>query len=173
MGLVHPHLNNLLSLPRGSQCEEIAHCPSRNTHVLIAEPSRRLDHLLPSSHCAAYASPLSQRHPLALGSGLAVRPTSLMCIEVPEPSWLLSFSSKGTWKLPLLTFLEIALLHQPCHPICIALSWQPKITLGHAAPGPHTSHRFTGRRLQPYRIVSLSQPVSQGSSSSVLFAQES
>lgn len=153
-GLVHPHLDSLLSLPRGSHCEEAAHSSFSNTCVLIAEPCRRLDHFLPSLSCND--SPLSQSQTLALGSGpsvlsaLADGPTCLRCVVFPKAQLAYCFLKQGPtpktspppWRLP-------------CHPIHTALSWQPRLTLGHAAPQPCSSHRLTRRPLQHYTSVSL------------------
>lgn len=120
---------------------------------------------------------LSQRHPLSLGSG-PICPFSpccwaslLGCEHVPKPSWLIAFSSREMWNLPprpgpphLPGDCPTCPHNQPCHPVCIALSWLPRITLGHVAPQPCTSHRFTGRPSSPVELCPSSQLVSQGSS---------
>lgn len=47
--------------------------------------------------------------------------------------------------------------NQPCRPVRTALCWQPRITLGHAAPQLCSSHRSTARLLEhkvPHRSLS-------------------
>lgn len=104
-------------------------------------------------------------------SVLAAGPPCLRCEHVSKPSWLIAFSSREMWNLPprpgphhLPGDCPTCPLNQPCHPVCIALSWQPRITLGHVAPQPCTSHRFTGISSSPVELCPLSSLVSQGSS---------
>lgn len=101
----------------------------------------------PHCHYVHYNdSPLSQRQALALGSGASILSACTVghtCVRYkyfPKPSWLIAFSRRN-----LLTSLEITL---PC-PLTPALP--PHLlaaqdnTLGHAAPQPCSSHRFTVR----------------------------
>lgn len=101
IGLVHSHLDSLLRLPRGPSVRMQLTAPPP-THV-FSLPSfvEGWTTSCPPCHYAHYNdSPLSQRHPLALGSGLSVLsaltvgPICLRCEYFPKPSWL-AFSNRN------------------------------------------------------------------------------